>query len=292
MTTHHDHNQTQEVTAQPPPATPRKRVRIGYVLALVGMLAMYVAGLYSRPLLFGVSEDTSAGNNIVQTDAPARDEPALDPRDPSIMQAYQTLAEEMSNLSSHNYAIPELESRLATLEQEVRQLRVLNPYYRFKEIRAEVISTGIPDTYGAMLNVSFDQVQASINVMSSFDPTYGKDKIVLEGADLERYIRVGSATACQYCCEARTLVKPDGVAACGCAHSQAMRGLAAYLITNYPDDYTDEELVKELNRWRAVFFPKQTLTEALTARRDADEPGIEEILQEFPEFMPQMVGDC
>lgn len=208
------------------------------------------------------------------------------------MQAYQTLAGEMSNLSSHNYAIPELEVRLAVLEQEVRQLRVLNPYYRFKEIRAEAIPSGIPDTYGAVLNVSFDQVQASINVMRSFDPTYGKDKIVLEGADLERYIRVGSATACQYCCEARTLVKPDGVAACGCAHSQAMRGLAAYLITNYPDGYTDEELVEELNRWRVVFFPKQTLIEALSARRDAGEPGIEEILQEFPDFMPQMVGDC
>ncbi len=292
MSTHYDHSQAPEATVQPFPETPRKRVRIGYVLALVGMLAMYVAGLYSRPLLFGANEDTPVRNNIVQTDAPACDEPVLGPRDLSITQTYQALAEEMSNLSSHNYASPELEARLATLEQEVRQLRVLNPYYRFKEIRAEAIPTGVPDTYGAVLNVSLDQVQASINVMSKFDPTYGKDKIVLEGADLERYIRVGSATACQYCCEARTLVKPDGVAACGCAHSQAMRGLAAYLITNYPDDYTDEELVKELNRWRAVFFPKQTLTEALTARRDADEPGIEEILQEFPEFMPQMVGDC
>lgn len=190
MSTHHDHSQAQEATAQPSPETPRKRVRIGCVLALVGMLAMYVAGLYSRPLLFEANEDTSAGNNIVQTDALARDEPTLDLQGFSVTQAYQTLAREMGNLSSRNYADPELEARLATLEQEVRQLRVLNPYYRFKEIRAEVISTGIPDTYGAVLNVSFDQVQASVNVMSNFDPTYGKDRIVLEGADLERYIRM------------------------------------------------------------------------------------------------------
>ncbi|NIO69227.1 MAG: hypothetical protein GTN71_09385 [Anaerolineae bacterium] len=266
-------------------------MRIDYVLALVGLLAMYVAGLYSRPLLFGADKDTSAGNDIVQTDAPACDEPALD-SDLSIVQAYQALAKEMSNLNNGNYTVPEMEARLVTLEQEVRQLRVLNPYYRFKEIRAEVIPTGVPDTYGAVLNASLDQVQASIDVMKNFDPTYGEDKIVLEGTDLERYTRVGSATACQYCCSARTLVKPDGVAACGCAHSQAMRGLAAYLIINHPNDYTDGELVEELNRWRAVFFPKQTLTEALTARRDANEPGIEEIWREFPEFMPQMVGDC
>jgi hypothetical protein len=47
-----------------------------------------------------------------------------------------------------------------------------------------------------------------------------------------------------------------------------------------------------LNRWRAVYFPKQTLTEALIERRDAGEPGIEEIEQGFPEFMPQMMGGC
>ena len=61
---------------------------------------------------------------------------------------------------------------------------------------------------------------------------------------------------------------------------------------NFPDDYTDEELVEELNRWRAVYFPKQTLTEALVEQRNAGEPGIQEIMNEFPEFMPQMVGGC
>lgn len=105
-------------------------------------------------------------------------------------------------------------------------------------------------------------------------------------------MRVGSGTACRYCCDARTLVEPSGDAACGCAHSQAMRGLAAYLIANHANEYTDEELVEELNRWRAVYFPKQTLTEALVELRDAGELGIEEIEQEFPEFMPQMVGGC
>ena len=154
-----------------------------------------------------------------------------------------------------------------------------------------MIPTGVPDTYGA-LDVSFDQVQASIDVMRRFDPTYGEDRIVLTGGDLGRYVRVGSGTACRYCPDARTLVEPSGDAACGCAHSQAMRGLAAYLIANHANEYTDEELVEELNRWRAVYFPKQTLTEALVELRDAGEPGIEEIEQEFPEFMPQMVSGC
>lgn len=44
------------------------------------------------------------------------------------------------------------------------------------------------------------------------------------------------------------------------------------------------------NRWRAVYFPKQALTEALVDRRRAGEPDIGEIEQDFPEFMPQLMG--
>ena len=293
MATNHVPDQAQEDTVRArAPGTPRKRMRINYVLALVGMLVLYIAGVYSRPLLFGVGADTSSGDSLKQADASAGDELAgeVELQELSVAQAYQVLIQEVRDLSSRNLATPELETRLAALEQEVRQLRVLNPYYNFKEIQAEVIPAGVPATYGAALNVSLDQVQDSIDMMRNFDPTYGEDKITLTGVDLERYTQVGSATACLYCCTATTLVKPDGTAACGCAHSQAMRGLAAYLITNHPGDYTDEELIEELNRWRAVYFPGQTLTQALVERQNAGEPGVEEITKEFPEFMPEMVG--
>jgi hypothetical protein len=112
------------------------------------------------------------------------------------------------------------------------------------------------------------------------------------GDDLGRYVRVGTETTCRYCCNALTLVEPNGDAACGCAHSQAMRGSAAYLIADHASEFTDEEIVEGLNRWRAVCFPKQTLAEALVELRDAGEPGTEEIEQESREFMPQMVGGC
>ena len=293
MATNHVQDQAQEDTVRAP-GTPRKRVRIKFVLALVGMLILYTAGILSRPLLFGASADTSSGDSPKQAEASAGDElvEKVELQGLSVAQAYQVLIQEVRNLSSGNYAIPELETRLAALEQEVKQLRVLNPYYNFKAIQAEAIPSGVPAIYGAALSVSFDQVQDSIDVIRIFDPTYGEDKITLTGVDLERYTQVGIATACLYCCTARTLVKPDGTAACGCAHSQAMRGLAAYLITNHPGDYTDEELVEELNRWRAVYFPGQSLTEALIERQAAGEPGVEEIMREFPEFMPEMVGAC
>jgi hypothetical protein len=294
MSETHDPSKAQPSAARTVSATLRKRVRMRYVLSLAGMFIFYALGLYSHPLLFKTNTDAPTEANPVRTQAPRNDERAnsLGLQDLSVAQAYQVLAQEVSSLGSDDYSTPELDAKLAVLEREVRELRVLNPYYLFKEIQAEVAPSGVSATYGARLDVSFDQVQPSIDVMKQLDPTYGKAGIVLAGANLDRYVQVGTATSCQYCCNATTLVKPDGTAACGCAHSQAMRGLAAYLIVNHPNEYTDDELVEELNQWRAVYFPKQTLTEALVARQEAGEPGIEDILTEFPEFMPQMVGGC
>lgn len=166
-------------------------------------------------------------------------------------------------------------------------------YLRFKEIQESFIPTGVPNVYGEELNISFDEVQDAINKVRLFGPTYGEEgeKITLTGQDLERYINIGSQTSCQYCCGVSTLVTEDGTAACGCAHSIMMRGLAAYLIKNHPE-LTDEQILKELNTWLITYFPKQTLSDKLLEMEKAGEPGIRELLEEFPEFLPQMVGGC
>jgi len=215
-------------------------------------------------------------------------------KDMPLTQSYQLLAQQVAELShqASERGSPALEQSVQMLAQEITELRTLNPYYRFKEIKAATIPTGVPSGYGDVLAVSFDEVQASMDVLSRMGPTYGADKIELSGPDLERYIRVGEQTACRYCCGARTLVSPDGEAACRCGHSQAMRGLAAYLITEQGERYSDDEIVAELNKWRTTYFPKQTLAETLWAMKQAGEPGIEEIEAEFPEFMPDMVGSC
>lgn len=166
-------------------------------------------------------------------------------------------------------------------------------YIKFKEIKSSFVPSGVPAVYGQELDISFDEVQDAINKVRVFGPTYGteENKIILTGSDLERYIKIGSQTACKYCCGAKTLVREDGEAACGCAHSIMMRGLAAYLIKKHPE-LSDERILEELNTWRRTYFPKQTLSEKLTELEKSGEPGIKEILQEFPDFLPQMVGGC
>ena len=166
-------------------------------------------------------------------------------------------------------------------------------FLKFRQIKAEHIPSGVPDIYGSELDISFDQVQDAIDKVRVYGPTYGQEetKITLTGADLERYKQVGASITCEYCCGVKTLTKQDGTAACGCAHSIMMRGLTAYLIKNHPE-ISNAQILDELNRWKITYFPKQTLSAKLTQMEKSGEQGIKEILQEFPDFLPEMVGGC
>lgn len=115
-----------------------------------------------------------------------------------------------------------------------------------------VLPHGIPARYGAALGVSFDNAVQAMPILQNFDG--GPGAITLTGALQQRYIAIGSRTACEFCCGATTLVFPDGKPACGCAHSAAMRGVARYLLQQYPD-MSDADILAEVNRWKAVFFP-------------------------------------
>lgn len=172
--------------------------------------------------------------------------------------------------------------------------KAVRAFLKFKKIKSNALPMGIPDVYGKELAVNFDEVQESMNKMRVMGPTYGTDegRIVLEGDELKRFIEIGKLTACEYCCGVTTLVDDEGEAACGCAHSIVMRGLAAYLIKNHSDKFTDEEILAEVNKWKKVFFPKQTLTAVFEEMKAAGDEDIDVLLQEFPDFLPQMVGGC
>ncbi len=127
----------------------------------------------------------------------------------------------------------------------------------------DVIPRGVPKIYGQELGVSYDDISAS-NLQST-EATIGKlgnldNSIALEGADLARYIKVVSQISCEYCCGAQSIIFSNGQAACGCAHSYAMRGVAKYLIKNHGTEYSDDEILGELGKWKTLFFPTQ-LTE-------------------------------
>lgn len=129
-----------------------------------------------------------------------------------------------------------------------------------EDVSKLAVHTGIPDIYGSEMGISFDNVQASMNTMKQYDPDYGNNKLSLSQEEMSRYTKIGLMIACQYCCDATSLIFSNGQAACGCAHSQAMRGLLSYLIKNHSNEFSDDQLLRELARWKGRYFPKQMMS--------------------------------
>ncbi len=190
-------------------------------------------------------------------------------------------------------AVAGFSSSVSTDNLSPAEAKMVRSFLLFKRIKDNFIPRGVPPVYGAELGISFDRAQESINKVRLLAPTYGQKgkKIELTAAEKERYIKIGQQIACRYCCSARTLVDSTGRPACGCAHSIMMRGLLAYLLRNYPQ-WSDEQILAELQKWQRVFFPKQTLGQELARQKQAGVEGLEDFFQSFPGFLPQMVGGC
>ena len=139
---------------------------------------------------------------------------------------------------------------------------------------SDLIPTGVQEIYGEELGISYDGVSPNnpaladqtINVMKNLDLS-----LMLEGEDLDRYTRILLEISCEYCCGAKSIIFENGESACGCAHSYAMRGLAKYLILEHPDEFTDQEVLRELAKWKVLYFPGQMIAKAQVM----EEQGIE-----------------
>ena len=141
--------------------------------------------------------------------------------------------EKVSNLKTANFLLLVLLAAILIFNQ-VQLSTITGSSTGINLVSASVIPTGTPEIYGNELGISYDDVSpnnpaladATIEKMSIRDRT-----VELQGADLERYIQIVSQISCEYCCGAESIIFSDGQAACGCAHSYAMRGIAKYLIT-------------------------------------------------------------
>lgn len=156
---------------------------------------------------------------------------------------------------------------------------------------AQIIPKGVPPLYGEELSVSFDEPEKAIKVLSEFDGGWAKGEQAIKFADLgenekQRYLKIGSSIACEFCCGARTLIAKDGEAACGCAHSAAMRGLAKYLLKNHASEFSDEQVLEELVKIKTLSFPKQMVSRALQLQSQGKP------LSELTQSLPSQVGGC
>ncbi len=145
-------------------------------------------------------------------------------------------------------------------------------------ILKEVTPTGTPD-YGKSAGVSYDDVEAGITTLVGYH-----QGISLSGDKLERYIKIATTpeTACEYCCGVgkNGFGTRSGQLACGCAHNIAFSGLTKWLLKN--SDYTNEQIIGEIHKWKALFFPQATV-EAELAKRNINPQSV---------GLPSMIGGC
>lgn len=120
-----------------------------------------------------------------------------------------------------------------------------------------MIATGKP--FYAPDDVSFDD---PINAQKKWGVYETAIKL---SAELEqRYLKlISTMMTCSYCCGSANSVTMNKN--CGCAHAKAVRGFYRFMIQNYGDKYSDEQLVGESHRWYALWYPKGMLEDYLLA---------------------------
>lgn len=149
---------------------------------------------------------------------------------------------------------------------------------------AIMFPTGTPD-YGADLGVSYDDPVGSLSTLARM---YRGLKAEVQKNDPEawqRYMNLASkpvGISCEYCCGVGPIgINSQGDSACGCQHNPAVLSVALYLSAY--SDYSDGEILREVMRWKTLFFPKNMI-ELGTSLAGGDTSALDNL--------PGMVGGC
>jgi hypothetical protein len=175
--------------------------------------------------------------------------------------------------------IEELKSTAHTI-QAVFQLDGLSG----DEVMEEMFPTGTPD-YGEELGVTYDDPVTSLAVMAKM---YRGLKAEVEKNNPEGFQRFMNLAlkpvgiSCEYCCGLKTIgIRQNGDSSCGCQHNPALLTVALYLSAY--TDYSDGEILREVMKWKTLFFPKNMI-ELGTSLAGGDTSALENL--------PGMVGGC
>ena len=138
-----------------------------------------------------------------------------------------------------------------------------------EEIIAYVIPKGTPK-YAAegpgveqIRGVTFDDPITSQKIWGSLlgSRRFGtQNEVKLTAEEEKRWEGIVGKFTCDYCCGGPNSVTV--ISRCGCAHSYAWQGMAKFFIKYY-SDYTDEDIMGEMTRWKAAFYPKGVVQDVL-----------------------------
>jgi len=152
-----------------------------------------------------------------------------------------------------------------------------------------VVDTMIPKgtpAYGKDLGISYDDPVTALNFLArKLYPAIKQDVQQNSPEVWKRYIALAIkpvGISCEYCCGVGPVgITADGESRCGCTHNPALQAITLYLMKN--TDMTDAEILREVLRWKSLWFPKNMVEMGIKiAGGDAS------VLAD----VPGMVGGC
>ena len=129
------------------------------------------------------------------------------------------------------------------------------------DAKVVMIATGKP--FYAPDDIAFDDPINAQKKWGAFE-----NSITLTGNLQNRYNQLINTFTCNYCCGGPTNVTV--IARCGCRHAKAWSGMFKYMLQNYGDKYTNEQLKGEAYRWTGIWYPKGVLEDYLLATGKGD----------------------
>jgi len=149
---------------------------------------------------------------------------------------------------------------------------------------AMLFPTGTPD-YGQELGVSFDTPIESLEILARMYPGLKAEVQRSNPEGFQRFMNLASkpvGISCEYCCGVGPIgIDGKGNSICGCQHNPALLSVALYL-SSYTD-YNDGEILREVMRWKTLFFPKNMVELGMTVA-GGDTSALNNL--------PGMVGGC
>jgi hypothetical protein len=148
-----------------------------------------------------------------------------------------------------------------------------------------MIPTGTPECSEALGGITFDDPVTSLQYLAKWYYSLKEDVKQNDPETWGRYLSLAAAPrgiSCEFCCG----VGPQGITAdgnlrCGCKHNPAAQAVALGLMKN--TDYSDAEVLKEVMRWKSIFFPRNMVGLAMkVAGTDPSQL----------KSLPGMVGGC
>ena len=118
-----------------------------------------------------------------------------------------------------------------------------------------MMAIGVP--FYAPDGVSFDDAVGALQLWEQYE------KKELPSSLNDRYKRLIAIFTCNFCCGSAMRVTINGN--CGCAHARAARGFFKYMLEQYGDTYSDDQLVGEAYRWQSIWYPSGVVEDYLLA---------------------------